>query len=190
MPHLGETGKDENGRWQIWVVCIYCGKERWLSCIKKLLNKYSCRSCSARHRDYKDYPKGDRASNWKGGRFYDTDGYVMVWLDKDDFFAPMIKKDRYTREHRLVMAKHLGRCLQSWEIVHHKNGVKDDNRIENLELSTTGSHSRQHNKGYRDGYRQGFQDAQDKQIQELKQEIRLLRWENKRIKEEVIGNAK
>lgn len=64
--------------------------------------------------------------------------YILVKLETDDFFYPMIMNRKshkgYIQEHRLIMAQHIKRCLLPWEVVHHKNGITTDNRIENLSL--------------------------------------------------------
>jgi len=71
---------------------------------------------------------------WKGGGNHYMNGYTLVKINPDDFFYPMACPDGYILEHRLVMAKSLGRNLHSWEIVHHKNHKRDDNQIENLQI--------------------------------------------------------
>lgn len=78
---------------------------------------------------------GPGNSQWKGGRMVDEDGYILLWVANHPH-ARMRKKHGggYVLEHRLVMEAHLGRFLLPTEVVHHLNGVNDDNRIENLEV--------------------------------------------------------
>lgn len=76
---------------------------------------------------------GDQHPGWKGGR-KNLRGYIQRWVSVSHPFSSMRSKAGYVLEHRLVMAEHLGRILTRDEIVHHKNGIRDDNRIENLEL--------------------------------------------------------
>lgn len=86
------------------------------------------------------------------GRKVQWGGYVYV-LAKDH---PMVTGDGYVMEHRLVMEKMIGRYLLPNETVHHKNGIKGDNREENLELWT-----QNHSTGVR------YDDLETWQIEQL-----------------------
>ncbi len=94
---------------------------------------------------------GSRSSSWKGGRILNGSGYVKIWLPPDHPFHCMANKQGYCYEHRLIMAEHLGRPLTTDEVVHHLNGDKHDNRIENLRLLSKGEFQEEvlHHAGYR-----------------------------------------
>jgi len=78
---------------------------------------------------------------WKGGKYLGSRGYMFVYSPDH----PFQNSQKYVLEHRLVMEKYLGRYLRPKEVVHHINGIKDDNRIENLMLfETTNQHGKYH----------------------------------------------
>lgn len=143
MPKLGDIKKSreiyhpncKSGNKHIWAACPKCGKERWVVIRQGVKAWELCIKCALAS-SFLLHRRGPDSPAWKGGRHKVSSGHIKVWLSRDDFFLPMAQSNGYVLEHRLVTAKHLRRCLLPWEIVHHKNGVKDDNRLENLELIT------------------------------------------------------
>jgi hypothetical protein len=81
--------------------------------------------------------KGKKNNMWKGGINIGS-GYRKI-LKRNHPFADC---KGYVSEHRLVMEKHIGRYLHPTEIVHHKDGDKLNNKIDNLELKGKGNHHR------------------------------------------------
>ena len=133
-----------NRQQALWHACVDCGKERWVRLLRGVPVSDRCISCG----------------KLKNGGKQSTHGYTLVHLLQDDPYYSMTGKKScrgggYILEHRLVIARKLGRCLKHEELIHHLNGNRSDNRIENLELTTRQRHSM----GYEAGYKQGYEDC-------------------------------
>lgn len=82
-------------------------------------------------------------NNYKGGRNSHGDGYIKLLMPEH----PRANKGGYVLEHIVIAEKKIGRYLKANEVVHHINGIKDDNRPENLLILTKHEHSQLHKNG-------------------------------------------
>lgn len=78
--------------------------------------------------------RGSKHHSWKGGISKHPKGYIQLAKSEVESRFPTVKVERKMFEHTAIMSQHLGRPLYKEETVHHKNGDRSDNRIENLEL--------------------------------------------------------
>ena len=126
--------------------CLNCGKKFRTKPSRIAIGKgkYCSRKCKGIGQS-KNW-SNESNPHWKGGKVVSR-GYVLVKTNEE-------REKYYTEEHRLIMEKHIGRDLTNIEVVHHINGNKKDNRIENLMLLESQSeHAKIH---YRKGdYRFG-----------------------------------
>lgn len=98
-----------------------------------------CRNCYQHFKKHGDPTKRSDWFNRRSEKIVDSNGYVTVYVGKH----PNATRSSRVLEHRYVMSQFLGRPLRKNENVHHKNGDKTDNRIENLELWVTSQPSGQ-----------------------------------------------
>lgn len=129
-----ERVKGKDSKRVYWSCLCVCGKKTIVEASK--LKSGHTKSCGC-----KQYKRGKEHYNWNGGKQIDKNGYIIVLMRNTDKYFEMARNEGYVFEHRLVMAKKLGRPLTKYEIVHHINCNKADNRIENLELVNGYTHA-------------------------------------------------
>ena len=124
------TGKEEKTKIK---KCVICGKEIKVSPSQEERKKCCSYKCDKIRR--RGFYAGKNNPAYKGGKVLDKTGYVRMR-------GKARNECRY--EHQVIMEKFLGRPLKQGEEVHHINGVKDDNRLENLFVLDKKDHSRKH----------------------------------------------
>lgn len=128
--HMGDHGS-------VWECVCICGNTTFVRINHLTGNKTL--SCGCLRKDnfdaWREDKHGAKNAMWKGGKITVAGYTKLITPFKDRHGRP-----KYKYEHRIVMEKIIGRELTVNEVVHHKNGIKTDNRPENLELLTKNTH--------------------------------------------------
>lgn len=106
-----------------------CGRK---FCSPSCSNAVTGREQDTSHLRPFDFKKERTPHNYRGWHFH-SQGYITV-----------MRRNNRKLEHRMVMERHLGRVLSPREVIHHVNGHKTDNRIDNLEVMSQSEHMRLH----------------------------------------------
>jgi len=150
MPVLGEietalklgyksgTLSRYGGNKYIWQACAKCGKERWVRLVEDKPDYQLCKSCATKQRQ-----RGRKNSHWKGGEHKSVDGYIMIYQPNHPR-AQGPDGGRYVKRAVLVLEAKLGRYLLDGCVAHHINGIKTDDRPENLMELSRGEHMHLH----------------------------------------------
>lgn len=138
-----ELGKKGTYRY-IEVPCVDCGEMHWVALRRGVPRSERCHRCANREKLVSVDMTMENNPNWRGGRHLQVDGYVQRSLEKSSPYYSMVDNLGRIREHRLIMAEQLGRPLEASECVHHKNDIRSDNHIDNLELLTASEHCLNH----------------------------------------------
>ena len=135
--------QDEDGNYPDGMgVCEECGIE--FASYRKRFRKHCSSACATKAQSTRQF--GENNPAYKDGRKMTDQGYVQILLGAGH---PMAARGGYALEHRYVMSQILGRPLKCTERVHHKNGIRNDNRPENLELWVPTAHRTEHPQGTR-----------------------------------------
>ena len=112
--------------------CVICSKQFVCKRAYRTTRKTCSRSCVKIY--FRNIFLREKSCRWKGGRKVRKRGYISVLCPSHPY-----ANDGYILEHRIIMEKKLKRILKPTEVVHHINGNKHDNRIENLQLFASNS---------------------------------------------------
>jgi hypothetical protein len=126
---ISRTGVPLNSRRGGNIACKTCGQDFYEHPGNLSTSKYCSLNCRNADSSFFDRFRGKNHPSWKGGR---TKIGNYVYVKSPDH--PNKNSGGYVAEHRLVMEKALGRLLTANEEVHHRNGIKTDNAITNLEV--------------------------------------------------------
>ena len=112
--------------------------------VTKHANKYNyinCQNCGNYIRNQPSRPRKycNHSCAMKGNKYaYKNSSWI------DEGYRNIWKNGKNVKEHRMIMEQHLGREITKDEVVHHKNRIKTDNRIENLMVMTNSEHVKYH----------------------------------------------